>query len=104
MSIGFFIEQEAAERNSVNIDKTKYLIPLFVGMMMNADSNFMAKEKSVSATLSPVWPSYPGVVLRRGMQGPSITQVQERLNELGANPRLATDGDDVIIGLYQKSQ
>ena len=40
----------------------------------------------------PVWPPYPGVVLRRGMQGPSITQVQERLNELGANPRLATDG------------
>ncbi|MCL2224988.1 MAG: peptidoglycan-binding protein [Defluviitaleaceae bacterium] len=40
----------------------------------------------------PVWPPYPGVVLRRGMQGPSIRQVQERLNELGATPRLATDG------------
>jgi len=39
-----------------------------------------------------VWPPYPGIVLRRGMQGPSIRQVQERLNELGANPRLATDG------------
>jgi len=38
------------------------------------------------------WPPYPGVVLRRGMQGPSIRQVQERLNELGANPQLATDG------------
>jgi len=40
----------------------------------------------------PIWPPYPGVVLRRGMQGPSIAQVQERLNELGANPLLATDG------------
>jgi peptidoglycan hydrolase-like protein with peptidoglycan-binding domain len=39
-----------------------------------------------------VWPPYPGVVLRRGMQGPSIVQVQERLNELGAQPRLAADG------------
>jgi len=36
---------------------------------------------------------YPGVVLRRGMSGPSIKQVQERLNTLGANPRLATDGN-----------
>jgi len=41
---------------------------------------------------STIWPPYPGVVLRRGLQGPSISQVQERLNELGANPRLATDG------------
>jgi len=41
---------------------------------------------------SSVWPPYPGVVLRRGMSGPSISQVQERLNELGANPRLSTDG------------
>jgi len=39
-----------------------------------------------------VWPPYPGVALRRGMSGPSIRQVQERLNELGANPRLSTDG------------
>jgi len=39
-----------------------------------------------------VWPPYPGVILRRGMTGPSIRQVQERLNELGANPRLAADG------------
>jgi len=39
-----------------------------------------------------VWPPYPGVILRRGMIGPSIRQVQERLNELGANPQLATDG------------
>ena len=40
----------------------------------------------------PVWPPYPGIVLRRGMQGPSIRQVQERLNDLGAIPRLSTDG------------
>jgi len=39
-----------------------------------------------------VWPPYPGVVLRRGMQGPSIRQVQERLNALGAVPQLANDG------------
>jgi len=37
-------------------------------------------------------PPYPGVVLMRGMSGPSISQVQARLNTLGANPRLATDG------------
>jgi len=43
-------------------------------------------------TTNSVWPPYPGIVLRRGMQGPSISQVQERLNTLGANPRLATDG------------
>jgi len=40
----------------------------------------------------PVHPPYPGVVLMRGMSGPSIAQVQARLNVLGANPRLATDG------------
>ena len=45
-----------------------------------------------SATATSIFPPYPGVILRRGMQGPSVTQVQERLNELGANPRLATDG------------
>jgi len=39
-----------------------------------------------------VWPPYPGVILRRGMQGPSIKQVQERLNVLGAHPQLANDG------------
>jgi len=39
-----------------------------------------------------VWPPYPGVLLMRGMQGPSIRQVQERLNALGASPRLSTDG------------
>jgi len=39
-----------------------------------------------------IWPPYPGVVLRRGMQGPSIKQAQERLNILGANPQLANDG------------
>jgi peptidoglycan hydrolase-like protein with peptidoglycan-binding domain len=39
-----------------------------------------------------VWPPFPGVVLRRGMQGPSIRQVQEKLNELGAFPILAADG------------
>ena len=42
--------------------------------------------------ISDVWPPYPGVVLRRGMTGPSIRQVQVRLNELGANPMLSTDG------------
>jgi len=39
-----------------------------------------------------IWPPYPGVVLRRGMQGPSIKQVQERLNVLGTNPQLINDG------------
>jgi len=39
-----------------------------------------------------VWPPFPGVVLRRNMQGPSIRQVQARLNLLGANPQLAEDG------------
>ncbi|MCL2704544.1 MAG: polysaccharide deacetylase family protein, partial [Defluviitaleaceae bacterium] len=39
-----------------------------------------------------VWPVFPGVVLRRGMQGPSIRQAQEKLNELGAFPRLSGDG------------
>jgi len=39
-----------------------------------------------------VWPPYPGIVLRRGMQGPSIRQIQERLNNLGASPRLVEDG------------
>ena len=39
-----------------------------------------------------IWPPYPGVVLRRGMQGPSIKQMQERLNTLGANPQLVNDG------------
>ena len=53
--------------------------------------------------ISDIWPPYPGVVLRRGMTGPSIRQAQERLNELGANPRLATDGATDIIGLNLKS-
>jgi len=39
-----------------------------------------------------IWPQFPGVILQRGMQGPSIRQVQERLNILGANPRLSEDG------------
>jgi len=39
-----------------------------------------------------IWPPYPGVILRRGMQGPSIKQVQERLNALGSSPRLNEDG------------
>jgi len=39
-----------------------------------------------------IWPPYPGVVLRRGMQGPSIKQVQEMLNTLGAKPQLVNDG------------
>ena len=51
----------------------------------------LAGDPTVTAA-SSVWPPYPGVILRRGMQGPSIRQVQERLNQLGANPRLATDG------------
>jgi len=57
----------------------------------------------------PVWPPYPGVVLRRGMQGVSIRQMQERLNELGANPRLATDGifgplTEAAVIAFQKSR
>jgi len=82
---------------------------------------------SPTAIAASVYPPYPGVILRRGTQGPSITQVQKRLNELGANPRLAIDGMfgtmteaavkafqkanglnpdgvDVIIGLHPKSQ
>jgi|GEM_PF-7057063 len=51
------------------------------------DANGTANLRAAS-----VWPPFPGVVLRRGMNGPSIRQVQERLNELGANPRLNPDG------------
>jgi len=40
----------------------------------------------------PIWPPFPGVILREGMTGPSIRQVQERLNILGANPQLSEDG------------
>ena len=59
-------------------------------------------------TPQPVWPPYPGVVLRRGMEGPSIKQVQEKLNELGANPRLATDGNfgpltEAAVMAFQKA-
>jgi peptidoglycan hydrolase-like protein with peptidoglycan-binding domain len=55
-----------------------------------------------------VWPPYPGVDLRRGMQGPSIRQVQERLNELGANPRLTADGvfgavTETMVILFQRA-
>jgi len=39
-----------------------------------------------------VWPPFPGENLRQGMRGSNVKQVQERLNELGANPRLAEDG------------
>lgn len=78
-------------------------------------------------TPQPAWPPYPGAALRRGARGESVRQIQERLNQLGANPRLATDGSFgplteaaviafqrsrglvpdgvvVIIGLYPKSQ
>ena len=48
--------------------------------------------RSQPTTPPPAWPPYPGTILRRGMSGPSIRQVQERLNELRANPRLTTDG------------
>ncbi|MCL2499459.1 MAG: N-acetylmuramoyl-L-alanine amidase [Defluviitaleaceae bacterium] len=53
---------------------------------------FSNEPAPLPPTQPSVWPPYPGVVLRRGMEGPSIRQVQERLNVLGANPRLATDG------------
>jgi len=63
---------------------------------LNADGVVGPRTWEALFTQAPppptVWPPYPGVVLRRGMNGPSIRQVQERLNELGANPRLATDG------------
>jgi len=39
-----------------------------------------------------IWPPFPGVILRRGMRGTDIMHVQERLNDLGANPLLAEDG------------
>ncbi|MCL2572546.1 MAG: peptidoglycan-binding protein [Defluviitaleaceae bacterium] len=39
-----------------------------------------------------IWPSFSGVILRRGMQGSSVRLVQERLNILGADPRLTEDG------------
>ena len=62
-----------------------------------------------SAAAMSVWPPYPGMILRRGMQGASISQVQERLNELGANPRLATDGvlgamTEAAVMDFQRSQ
>ena len=52
---------------------------------------FADSSKKYSAVYS-AFPPYPGTVLRRGMQGSSVRQVQERLNELGANPRLLADG------------
>jgi len=56
-----------------------------------------------------VWPPYPGILLRRGMQGASVRQVQERLNELGATPRLATDGSfgpltEAAVIAFQRSR
>jgi len=56
-----------------------------------------------------IWPPYPGIVLRRGMQGPSIRQVQERLNELGENPQLAADGTfgpmtEAAVVAFQRSR
>jgi len=56
-----------------------------------------------------VWPPYPGVVLRRGMNGPSIRQVQERLNTLGASPTLTADGvfgplTEAAVMAFQRSR
>jgi len=56
-----------------------------------------------------VWPPYPGVLLRRDMRGVSVSQVQERLNELGATPRLATDGifgpiTEAAVVAFQRSR
>ena len=56
-----------------------------------------------------VWPPYPGVVLRRGMNGPSIRQVQEKLNVLGASPALVTDGifgplTEAAVMAFQRSR
>ena len=70
---------------------------MIADMLFNRELNPTLDATPLASTLpvlttSTVWPPYPDVVLRRGMQGPSIGQVQERLNELGANPRLATDG------------
>jgi len=46
----------------------------------------------LSANVPNVWPPFPGVSLRRGMMGGDVQLLQERLNELGANPRLSIDG------------
>jgi len=55
-----------------------------------------------------IWPPYPGVDLRLNMQGPSISQVQQRLNELGASPPLSTDGifgplTDAAVRAFQQA-
>jgi len=56
-----------------------------------------------------VWPPYPGVILQRGMNGPSIRQVQERLNVLGVSPALVADGifgplTEQAVMTFQRSQ
>jgi len=49
-------------------------------------------EPSQPPPLENEWPPFAGVILRRGMQGESVRQVQERLNVLGASPQLNADG------------
>ena len=74
--------------------------------------NALFTNQPVSPPPTPpaaVWPPYPGVVLRRGMNGPSIRQVQERLNTLGASPALATDGifgplTEAAVMAFQRSR
>ena len=81
-----FMDRQVGERE---VGDMRLLVSIMAGIMLNSRSNY-GEPLSASAT---IWPPYPGIVLRRGMNGPSIAQVQERLNELGANPRLATDGN-----------
>ena len=52
---------------------------------------------------------FPGIILQRGMQGASVKQVQERLNVLGANPRLSEDGifgpiTEAAVMAFQRQQ
>ncbi|MCL2619498.1 MAG: N-acetylmuramoyl-L-alanine amidase [Defluviitaleaceae bacterium] len=87
-----FLKQQMYTTNTTPVKDVRSLIPIMAGIMLNSKSNYVASNEESLNTLASIWPPYPGVVLRRGMNGPSITQVQERLNELGATPRLATDG------------
>jgi N-acetylmuramoyl-L-alanine amidase len=56
---------------------------------------------SGSGGMSP----FPGTSIRVGSRGESVRQIQRCLNNVGTRhpsiQRLAEDGDDVIIGLYQ---
>lgn len=58
-----------------------------------------AISRECAAGAAPI-PPYPGYLMRIGVRGNNVRQVQTCLNRVN-NANLATDGADVIIGLYQ---